>query len=264
MSAILFDLDGVLYQGGSALPGAKEAIAFVRDRDIPHLFVTNTTSRPRTAVVEKLAGMGIEVGADSLFTPPLAARQWLIEKQSSPVALFVPDATWNEFRDLLVIPDEQDGPVSAVVIGDLGEAWDYARLNRALRLLVANPDCELIALGMTRYWQAEDGLRLDTGAFVTALQYASGHSPVVMGKPSAGFFHAALEQLQVSPEDAWMIGDDIQSDIGGAQAAGIRGVLVRTGKFRSTDLDGDVAPDAVLDSVADLPDWWERKRGQQV
>lgn len=264
MSAILFDLDGVLYQGSTALDGAREAVAFVQARAIPHLFVTNTTSRPRSAIVEKLSGIGIEVTQSQIFTPPVAACQWLLEQDAGMVALLVPDATRAEFEALATCDSKTTDPVSAVVVGDLGEAWDYPTLNRALRLLMDNPDCILLALGMTRYWQAEDGLRLDTGAFVTALEYASGRSPVVFGKPSSTFFSAALARLGVQADETWMVGDDIGSDVGGAQAAGMRGVLVRTGKFREPDLQGNIIPDAVLDSVADLPDWWKRMHGQQV
>jgi ribonucleotide monophosphatase NagD (HAD superfamily) len=109
---------------------------------------------------------------------------------------------------------------------------------------------------MTRYWQAEDGLRLDTGPFVTALSHASGVKPVVLGKPARPFFEAALSRLGASAATTVMIGDDIQGDIGGAQSSGIKGALVRTGKFRESDLESDVCPDMVLDSLADVPDRW--------
>ena len=77
MKAILFDLDGVLYQGDHAVPGAREALAWVRGNAIPHLFVTNTSSLPRTALAAKLAGMGIVAAASELLTPPAAAATWL-------------------------------------------------------------------------------------------------------------------------------------------------------------------------------------------
>ncbi len=80
-----------------------------------------------------------------------------------------------------------------------------------------------------------------------------------MGKPAIEFFDAAVCKLEASPAQTVMIGDDIVGDVGGAQAAGLAGVLVRTGKFRPRDLEGDIRPDAVLDSVADLPEWWENR-----
>ena len=117
----------------------------------------------------------------------------------------------------------------------------------------------LIALGMTRYWRAPEGLRLDAGAYVTALQYASGIEPIVLGKPAQAFFDAAAQRLARHPDEVLMIGDDIKGDIDGAQQAGIPALLVRTGKFRPADLDGPIQPYAVIDSIADLPGWWSAK-----
>jgi ribonucleotide monophosphatase NagD (HAD superfamily) len=115
------------------------------------------------------------------------------------------------------------------------------------------PSPRLVALGMTRYWHAPGGLQLDTAPFVAALAHASGVEPVVLGKPAPEFFAAALAQLGVAASAAMMIGDDIRADIGGAQAAGLAGILVRTGKFRPADLRGSIVPDLVIGSIAELP-----------
>ena len=172
------------------------------------------------------------------------------------MALFVPDATLPEFGDLeRVAPDAESG-AAAVVVGDLGEEWDFATLNRAFRLLTAEPRPPLVALGMARYWKDVDGLHLDNGPFVQALAFASGAEPVVTGKPAPEFFHAAAHRLGLAASEVVMVGDDVHGDVGGAQRAGMSGVLVRTGKFHAGDLDQDVTPDAVLASVADLPAWW--------
>jgi HAD superfamily hydrolase (TIGR01458 family) len=200
--------------------------------------------------------MGIQVAVDEIITPPVAARDWLAEQGVSPVALFTPEATRGEFSGLDVLPAEAQTSTGAVVLGDLGEDWDFATLNRAFRLLMAEPHPHLIALGMTRYWRAADGLRLDTAPFVVALQHATGVEPVVLGKPARPFFAAALAVLGKEAAETLMIGDDIRGDIGGAHSAGIRGLLVRTGKFRSQDLQGAIQPDGVIDSIANLPAWW--------
>ncbi len=255
MTALLIDLDGVLYETDEPLPGAAATIEWLGEQGVPHVFLTNTTSRPRSAIVEKLAGMKIDVAEADILTPPVAAAEWLSANASGPAALFIAPATVEEFASLKIAAPE-DASVAAVVVGDYGERWSFAELNRAFRLLMQEPRPALVALGMTRYWQAEDGLRLDTGPFVTALAHASGVEPVVLGKPAQPFFDTALAKLGVSARDALMVGDDIQGDIGGAQAAGIKGALVRTGKFRDADLEGDIRPDCVLDSFADLPARW--------
>ncbi len=253
--AVLFDLDGVLYEGDRVVPGAPEAVRWFQERGIPHLFLTNTTSRPRSALVEKLSGLGIAVEEARIFTPPVAAQQWLRENAAEPVALFVPPATTSEFSEL-ELSGEAAERAGAVVLGDLGEAWDFATLNRAFRLLMTGAETPLVALGMTRYWRAEDCLRLDVGPFVRALEYATGKEAVVLGKPAGPFFQAALALLGVRPDTTVMIGDDIRGDVEAARRLDMQAILVRTGKFRPADLQLGIEPTAVLDSVAELPDWW--------
>ena len=260
MKAILFDMDGVLYVGDRPIAGATETLEWARREGIPFRFVTNTTSRPRSALVEKLAGMGIEAAVDEILTPPVAARQWLSAHAGEPVALFVPAATAVEFADLADALSTEE-PIGALVMGDLGEGWDFATYNRAFRWLQANPQAALVALGMTRFWQAEDGPRLDVGPFVRGLEYALGREAVVLGKPSAAFFHAALEALGVGAAETVMIGDDIVGDIRGAQQAGLAGLQVRTGKFHPDDLKRGITPDGVLESITELPTWWQRHEG---
>jgi HAD superfamily hydrolase (TIGR01458 family) len=256
MKAILFDMDGVLYNSETPIPGASEALAWVRAQAIPHLFVTNTTSRSRAVLVEKLARFGVPADESQILTPCAAAAAWLRERGARGVAVFVPPQALAEFDGIACIPEPAEAGADYVVIGDLGERWDFRTLNRAFRLLHANADAALIALGMTRFWQGQDGVALDVAPFVAALEHASGRRAMVFGKPAARFFHAAAEQLQMAAEDILMVGDDIVTDVGGAQQAGLRGALVKTGKFRPGDLDGEVKPDVVLNSVADLALWW--------
>lgn len=260
MRAILFDMDGVVYNSEMLIKGAPEALAWVRERKIPHLFVTNTTSRGRAVLAEKLNKFGIPATEDDILTPPVAAREHLraAGQEIGQVALFVPPKGRVDFEGLPLLDESAESGAQWVVVGDMGERWDHATLNRAFRLLHANPDATLIALGMTPFWQAADGLRLDAGAYVAALEYASGRKAVVLGKPAPAFFHAAAVKLGVPPGEVVMIGDDVRVDVGGAQAAGLKGVLVRTGKFRPGDLDRGVTPDAVIDSIAGLPSVWGR------
>jgi phospholysine phosphohistidine inorganic pyrophosphate phosphatase len=257
MRGVLLDLDGVLYIGDQAVPGAAEVVRWLQEEQVQHLFVTNTSSRPRAAIVTKLAGLGINVEPEKVLTPAVAALSWLRDSCPGPPALFVPAGTASEFAPLGPLRDDAETGAASVVVGDLGSGWDFATLNRAFRLLMSEPRPALVALGMTRYWRAPDGLRLDTGAFVRALEYASGTAAVVMGKPAHVFFDRAVQALGLRAEEVVMVGDDVRADVGGAKEAGLAGVLVRTGKFTAADLGGDVTPSAVLDTVAGLPDWWQ-------
>lgn len=251
---LLIDLDGVIYQGHSVIPGAAETIQWLQQQNIPHLFITNTTSIPRRKIIEKLAGFNINVSEDSILTPPIAACKWLAKHTAGPAALFIPTATLDDFSSIPQI-EVGENNASSVVLGDYGENWTFAELNRAFTLLMEDSKPVLVALGMTRYWQSSNGLQLDVGPFIKALEYASGRSAFVLGKPSIKFFETALLTLQCEPKQTFMIGDDIVGDIQGAQTTGINGILVRTGKFRLSDLDDKIRADAIIDSIADLPDF---------
>ena len=260
MRGILFDLDGVLYNGEQHIPGAAETVEWARKESIPHLFVTNTTSRSRADLAVKFSRLGIRGNEERILTPCAAAASWLRDEQPEALALFAPPLAKTEFAEFRVLDDSAESGASHVVVGDLGEAWDFKTLNRAFRLLHSNANTKLVALGMTRYWQSPDGPALDVAPFVVALEHATGREAVVMGKPAKAFFDAAVSRLDLSAGEILMIGDDITGDVAGAQEAGLAGALVKTGKFRPVDLEGNVTPDAVLDSIAELPRWWRANR----
>ena len=246
--ALLVDLEGTVYQDRRLIPGAAEALARAEARGIPHRFVTNTTSRPRSVIARELGEMGLDVLPERIFNAPRAAHALLAERGISRIDLLAAPRLLEDFPGLV----QDDAAPEAVVLGDLGDAFTYARLNRAFRHLLAG--AALVTLARNRYWRAADGFMLDVGGFAAALEYASGREAVLAGKPSAAFFRAALDALGVAPGEAAMIGDDLESDVGGAQAAGLRGILVRTGKHRAEDAAGSrVRPDAVLGSLAELP-----------
>jgi len=138
-----------------------------------------------------------------------------------------------------------------------GRVFSFLNLNRAFLELQAG--AELYCLHKNRWWQTADGPRLDAGAFVAGLEYAAEVEAVVLGKPNTSYFEAACEALDADPELAWMVGDDLESDIAGAQGMGMRTVLVRTGKFRPDSFErSGIRPDVLLSSVADLPDWLDQ------
>jgi HAD superfamily hydrolase (TIGR01458 family) len=144
-------------------------------------------------------------------------------------------------------------PVDAVVVGDLGPDFTYDRLNAAFRLLLDG--ALLVALQKNRSWRTPDGLSLDVGPFVAALEYAARREAIVVGKPSRAFFETVLADVGVPPDLAAMIGDDVESDVGGALRAGLAGILVRTGKHREKAVRASgVEPTLTLDSFAELPD----------
>ena len=257
LRGVLFDVDGVLYAADRLIPGAVGTVQWVQRQRIPHLFLTNTTSRSRTDLARKVRSFGIPVTEAQILTPAVAAAEWLRAHAEGEIALFVRPSARLEFAGLPCLPDEAEHGAAYVVVGDLEDLWDYGTLNRAFRLLHHNPDAKLIALGMTRYWLAPAGISLDVAPFVVALEHAAGRKALVFGKPAPSFFRTATERLALPAGQILMIGDDLEADVGAAQTAGLKGALVKTGKFRPADLAlGTIRPDVVFDSIADLPRWW--------
>jgi HAD superfamily hydrolase (TIGR01458 family) len=255
MAAILVDVDGVLHVSGAPIAGAALAVRRLRDAGHRLRFVTNTTTRSRSQVATGLREMHIEVEDGELQTTGVVAARAL--KGKRVLALTMPG-----------ILDDLDGlqlvgmNVDAVLIGgadegeETGRIFSYLNLNRAFHELDAGAD--LYCLHKNRWWQTTDGPRLDGGAFVAGLEYAADTEATVLGKPSAAYFTAALEALDAEAEMTWMIGDDLESDCLGAHRHGMKTVLVRTGKFRPDEVErSQVQPDAIVSSIAQLPDWLE-------
>ncbi|MCB0078587.1 MAG: TIGR01458 family HAD-type hydrolase [Anaerolineales bacterium] len=261
MRGILFDIDGVFYNAGQPIEGGAATVAQMRAWGVPLRFLTNTSTLSRQDLAERLGRFGIPTAPEEIIHPPSAAAAWLRAQGVQGVALFVKASAATEFAGLPLLESGAETGAGAVVVGDLGEEWGYAALTRAFRLLHANPAARLIALGMTRYWHAPDGLRLDVGPFAALLAMAAEREPLVLGKPAPQFFAQAIAALGLPANQIVMVGDDVDGDVGGAQRAGMQGVLVRTGKYRDGDLDRSVRPDGVLPSVAALPDWWQREAG---
>jgi phospholysine phosphohistidine inorganic pyrophosphate phosphatase len=246
--AFLIDLDGTVYVGDQLVPGARDALLALEASDIPFRYITNTTRRSRNDLMNGLRAFGLPASPEHVFTAAGAAVEWLSRAGIGTVALYVPDAAREDFRMF----DVADGNVEAVVVGDLGSAWSYDLLNRAFHQVLNG--AQIVALQKNRYWRTAEGLVLDAGPFVAALEYATGTSAVVVGKPNVAFFQLAAGTLPAGSAPIAVVGDDIETDVAGAKGAGLLGVLVRTGKFLPGSLEAsEVQPDYILDSIADLP-----------
>jgi HAD superfamily hydrolase (TIGR01458 family) len=250
LKGFLIDLDGVMYTGDHPIAGAKETIEFFRERNYAIRFVSNTTRKSRQSIAMRLANMGLDISENTIFTPARAAVTFMKKTGKRNCFLLVTNEAKEDFDPFCTSQPEENADF--VVIGDAGERITYDSMTIAFRHLIEG--AELIALEKDRYWMAADGLSLSAGPFVAALEFATGKTATIVGKPSGDFFRLALNDMELQPGEVAMIGDDIRTDIGGAMNIGIRGILVRTGKFREENLqDKDVVPDQVIDSIRDLP-----------
>ena len=255
MASILLDIDGVLHVSGEPIPGAAAAVRELREAGHRLRFVTNNTTRARATLAEELRGIGFELDADEIHTTPLAAAALLSGAKVLPLTMSAIHGDLEGGGATLV-----DEGADAVLVGGADETDETAQvfawenLNRAFAALQRG--ARLVCLHRNRWWQTADGPLLDAGLVVAGLEFATGTEAEVVGKPSRAYFQAALDALGAEPGEATMVGDDVEADIGGAKAAGLAAVLVRTGKFREDALAAaGEEPDGLVDSLADVPAW---------
>ena len=251
IKGVLLDIDGVLYTGDTPLPGAAESLQFLKENEIPFRCISNTTQKSRASISQKLKGYGLHIPEKFIFTPA-AALVSVLKENNIQKCFFLTEKDVR--KDLLVdgIIESNSG-TEAVVVGDAGDYFNYHSLNEAFRLLIDG--ASFFALEKDRYWMDNEGLSLSAGPFVYGLEYASGVSAHLIGKPSSSFFKKALNSMEITASEAVMVGDDIYTDIEGSQNAGMNGILVKTGKFDSQRVrESGITPYRIINSIRDLPD----------
>lgn len=252
---LLIDIDGVLTVSWEPIPGSVDAFADLRRRRIPLRLVTNTTSRTRDSVAHLLVEAGFAVDPDDILTAPLATAEHLrTHHPGERVFLLSTGDLAHDFDDIDVV-GAHDADADVVVLGGAGLAYTHEQLNRAFELLLDG--AAFVAMHRNLAWRTERGMELDTGAYVVALEAATGRQPTVLGKPAPAFFEAGRRALgdqigrELRADEVMMIGDDVVNDVGGAHAVGMAGCLVRTGKYRDDSLArSGVEPHLVVDDFA--------------
>jgi HAD superfamily hydrolase (TIGR01458 family) len=245
---VLLDLDGTLYVGSQVVPGAPEAVRRLRDQGLTVRFTTNTDSLPPAALADRLARLGFPATQDELVTPIAVAARLFGSMPGARVLAVAADGVRELLAGWLAGPGER---VTHVLVADPSYGATYDDLDAAFRALRGG--AELVATQVSRVAVRDDGEHLDTGGWVRLLEYATGQSARVLGKPSPEFFTAPLEALGLGPDTALVVGDDLAADVGGGHGVGAATVLVRSGKGDRPQPGAAAEPDAVVDSVADLP-----------
>jgi HAD superfamily hydrolase (TIGR01458 family) len=247
---ILFDLDGVLYTGEHAIEGAADALRRIRDSGMLCRFVTNTSTLSKLSLHRKLLDLGLPVAADEVLSSTQATLRFLRQQREQPCCLLLADEVRRDFEEL---PQAEIEQAQYIVLGDIGDELTPPLLNRVFNRLLEGG--RLIAVHKNRFWQTREGLQMDIGGYVAALEYCSGRPALVMGKPAPDFFQVALCDLGLAAGEVAIVGDDIDADIAGGQAVGLHAILVRTGKYRQTYVEASpVRPDRTIDSIRELPE----------
>jgi HAD superfamily hydrolase (TIGR01450 family) len=282
--ALLLDLDGVIVVAGAAVPGSVDALNELERRGMPYRIVTNTSLVSRRTLARWAARLGNRIPPERFQSALSASAAYAAQAFANrPLYVIASEDALTEFEgQRLLGHDEAAAPgahAAAVIVGDSAEELTHRNLNSAFRLVRAG--AELIGMHRNAWWLTPDGPTLDSGAYVTGLEFAAGVPARIIGKPSKAFFALAVDSLRrevaergrspgsgdnpgrggsprLTRHDIAMVGDDIRSDVLAAQRAGLRGVFVLTGKHGLDDLDaaararGSRPPDAVAASLADV------------
>ena len=242
IKGILLDIGGVLYEGESIIPGSKEALKQLRKK-YKIRFLSNTSRITPKKLYEKLKHMGFEIEENEIFTALKAAKMFLKNEKSNAFVLATDEAK-EYFNDL-------EGKIKYVLICDAYKNFTYENLNTAFRYL--EKGAGFIATNKNRYFKDTDGLSLDAGGFVKCLEFASEKEAKILGKPNCEFFSFAIKDMKLKKDEVIMVGDDIISDILGAKTCWLKTVLVKTGKFKESDLN-KAKPDFLINSIVNLPE----------
>ena len=268
MRAFVLDADGVLVIRGAALPGARDALARLDERGIPYRVATNISALHRETLAARFVQMGLPIPAERIVTALSATAEHVRRAYPGrPVFVITRPDGLREFGDHPLLAhehtDADDARAAAVILGDGAEDLSYQNLDRAFRLV--RRGAELIAMHRNAWWYTAKGETIDTGAFVAALEYATGTRARLTGKPGPLMFRTAYRGLVADiaaaggrplvRDQVAMVGDDAPQDIAGARRAGLRGILVLSGRATADEvpgLRGLAVPAAVAMSLGDV------------
>jgi HAD superfamily hydrolase (TIGR01458 family) len=269
--ALLLDLDGVIVVAGEAVAGSVEAIAELERRAMPYRIVTNTSLVSRASLSRFAARLGNDIPPERFQSALSASAAFAAQAfPGRPLYVISSADARTEFDGQRLLSHEEaaepEAHAAAVIVGDSPEELTHANLNRAFRLV--RNGARLIGMHRNAWWMTPDGPTLDSGAYVTGLEFATGVRAQIIGKPSAAFFSIAVEALRgdvtaaairLRRSEIAMVGDDIRTDVLAGQRAGLRGVFVLTGKHRLDELErlpghgrGGREPHAVAGSLAEV------------
>jgi HAD superfamily hydrolase (TIGR01458 family) len=246
----LIDVNGVLYSGEKVVEGAVETVDFLRERKNNFRFISNATQRCKKSLLEKLSGFGFHINEKEIFTAPDAAIKYIKNSGKKRIFLLTTGDVHNDFLKEGFVIDEKD--VDFVVVGDAGKDFTFENMNKAFRAILDGAG--IIAMEKDRYWLSDDSkLTLTAGPFVSALEYASNKSAILVGKPGRDFFNLALNDMNAKPDRTYIVGDDIFTDILGGKKAGMKTILVETGEYTEGVLKSSkIKPDIIIKSIAKL------------
>lgn len=249
VKALLIDLDGTLYFKGNQLPRANETIKKLRALNIDLRFITSIDSKPVEEIHKKLRSLRFDISLNEIFSPNVAALKFFENHPNSTCYCLVSDKLMPNFLELNWNYDSPD----YVIIGDFEDKVSSKELNKVFNFIMKG--AKILALNNGRFYHSPQGLKINTGSFVSLFEYATNQTSTVLGKPSESFMNLAILDMGLNASNVAVVGDDISSDILGAINVGAYGILVKTGEYNESLLiNSGITPDLIINSIADLPD----------
>lgn len=252
------DGDGVLWKADQPLPGVQELFRYLAEREIPWALLTNNNGYPVSKFIDRLAQFGIPAGREAIFTSSTVTAAYLREKYGRGASLYVIgmqgliEALEEAGFEIALGADTPRQPTAAVVAG-MDLELNYQKIITAMRLILDGAD--FIATNTDRNYPRPDGIYPATGVVTGAIQGATGVEPDVVGKPYPAIFRAALRELGAAPEETLMVGDQLDTDILGANQAGIDSAVVLTGIATRQMIEGSSSkPTFVFEDLPALLD----------
>jgi HAD superfamily hydrolase (TIGR01458 family) len=250
IDGVLVDVEGVLQVDGRPISGAAEALHALAEAGIPVVLLTNTTNRTRRQLGALLRRLEFPVSDERIVTAVSATADYVRQRYPGERCFLLVEGDVIEEFAGIQLTEGIDARV--VVVGGAGDSFTYGRVNQAFRLLLDG--AAFVAMHRNLAWERQDGLYLDSGAYIAGLEAATGVRAHVVGKPAVEFFRAGLRLLGLPGERVAMVGDTLEQDVLPAQQLGLAGILVRTGRYRARESETG-QPDLILDSLAELPEW---------
>jgi glycerol-1-phosphatase len=250
---VVLDLDGCVWVGNTTTRGAPEAVSELRAAGKSIVFLTNDGRRSPEEYVRKLWSLGMQASLEEVVTVGAAIQHLLAERGRRQLTFVIgAPAIFRhvaESGQRIVNGTGKASEAEIVVIASHDEL-SFDELRDATRAVVGG--AEMIAAARDRTFPTEDGLWPGTGAIVAALEYATERDASIVGKPNPAIFRTALDRL--GPGRTLVVGDRLDSDLGGAAAAGLDGAIVLTGVTSRAQASeaSDPAPVAVAEDLHSL------------
>jgi len=246
IKSVIFDIEGVLEFQGRVYPGAVETVNGLKDKGIVLRFLTNSTLKSRASCAAGLREAGFRIDVDEVITASYATAVYLEELKPRSCWIMLEREGLDEFR---CFNHNTENP-EVIVVGDYRSRFDFEHLNKALRLLLNG--AKLVGMTPELIDSSMGAPELNVGSWARMLEEASGVKATYIGKPSRYVFELTLRSMRLRKDEVVMVGDRVCSDIKGANNLGIQSILLRTGEFDERDLDGDIRPDVVFDSITEV------------